>query len=230
MRPVGSELVGALERSWEAIRERHPEVPPAVMITGAGSGGRRGELRLGRFAASRWQLSEEKHLAELFIGGEGLERGGPGVLGTQLHEAAHGLAHARGVKETSRQGRYHNRRFRTLAEEVGLEVEHHPRLGWSLTRLPERTTSLYLEVIAALDRTLTVHREREHPAGTAAGGGRSLTCMCGCGRRIHIAPGALAAGAVLCGVFGSTFSPHALDAAASLTITAQYKTNAVSDK
>jgi hypothetical protein len=205
MSPVGSELVGALERSWEAIRERHPDVPPAVMITGAGSGGRRGELRLGHFAASRWQLADEQRVAELFIGGEGLERGGAGVLGTQLHQAAHGLAHARGVKETSRQGRYHNRRFGTLAEEVGLEVEHHPRLGWSLTRLPERTASLYVEVITELERTLTVHREREQLDGKSGGGGRSLTCVCGCGRRIHVAPGVLAAGAVLCGVCGSQF-------------------------
>ena len=30
---------------------------------------------------------------------------------------------------------------------------------------------------------------------------------CGCGRRIHIAPGVLASGAVLCGVCGELFTP-----------------------
>jgi hypothetical protein len=29
------------------------------------------------------------------------------VLGTLLHEAAHGLAQARSIQDTSRQGRYH---------------------------------------------------------------------------------------------------------------------------
>lgn len=223
--PVGSRLVGALERAWEAIRERHPQVPPAVMITGAGSRGRRGELRLGHFAASRWQLSDAENMAEVFIGGEGLRRGSRGVLGTQLHEAAHGLAHTRLVKDTSRQGRYHNRRFRALAEEVGLVVEHHPRLGWSLTRLPDQTASRYLEAIAELERVLTVHREREQPAAPAAGGGRSLTCVCGCGRRIHVAPGVLAAGAVLCAVCGKPFDRF--DAQASNTV--RRKTKLVSD-
>jgi hypothetical protein len=36
----------------------------------------------------------------------------------RVHEAAHGLANTRGVKDTSRQGRYHNKRFRALAEEL----------------------------------------------------------------------------------------------------------------
>ena len=61
-RPIGSELVIALEGSWEAIRARHSEVPAAVLITGAGSGGQRRELRLGQFAASRWRLGEERAL------------------------------------------------------------------------------------------------------------------------------------------------------------------------
>jgi hypothetical protein len=202
---IGSELVRALERSWNGIRNRHPGVPEAVMITGAGSTGCGRELRLGHFAAGRWELSGERRVAEVFIGGEGLERGGAGVLGTQLHEAAHGLAYMRGVKDSSRQGRYHNRRFRALAEEVGLDVQHHPRLGWSLTTLPERTASLYLDAIAELDRTLTMHREREHSGRRRAGGGLSLSCSCACGRRIRIAPRVLAAGAVLRGVCGEAF-------------------------
>jgi hypothetical protein len=60
-------VVRALERAWEAIRERHPQVPAAVVITGAGSGSRRGALRLGHFAASRWQLPGEARVAEVFI-------------------------------------------------------------------------------------------------------------------------------------------------------------------
>ena len=55
------------------------------------------------------------------ISGEGLRRTAHDVLGTLLHEAAHALAHARGIKDTSRQGRYHNKHFKTLAEELGLD-------------------------------------------------------------------------------------------------------------
>jgi hypothetical protein len=46
------------------------------------------------------------------------------VLDTELHEAAHGLAAARGIQDTSRQGRYRNARYRGLAEELGLAAGH----------------------------------------------------------------------------------------------------------
>ena len=73
------------------------------------------------------------------------------VLATLLHEAAHALAHARGSKDTSRQGRYHNTKFKNCAEEVGLTVEHddktrlvhhhhHPRYRAGL-RLPSSRPS-----------------------------------------------------------------------------------------
>jgi hypothetical protein len=56
----------------------------------------------------------------VLISGEGFGRGPPEVLGTLLHEAAHGLAKTRGIKDTSRQGRFHNLRYKALAEELGL--------------------------------------------------------------------------------------------------------------
>ena len=38
-----------------------------------------------------------------------------------LHDAVHALAHVRGVKDTSRGGKYHNKReFVTLAAQPGL--------------------------------------------------------------------------------------------------------------
>ena len=137
----GSGLVAALEGAWAAIRREHPGVPQAVLITGAGSRPDGRGLRLGHFAAGRWQADQPGAIAEIFVGGEGLARGATRVLATLLHEAAHALAHKRQLKDTSRQGRYHNRRFKDLAEQVGLQVEHHPTLGWSPTTLPERTAA-----------------------------------------------------------------------------------------
>ncbi|WP_156046190.1 hypothetical protein [Herbidospora cretacea] len=53
---------------------------------------------------------------ELFIAGELLALGAARVLQTMLHEAAHALAHVRGIKDTSRSGnRYHNSLFAELA-------------------------------------------------------------------------------------------------------------------
>jgi hypothetical protein len=138
MTAVSGPLVTALERTWEDIRRHHPDVPPVVVAIGSGTlRERAGQVRLGHFAAGRWH-AEGHELPELFVGGEGLERGANELLGTLLHEAAHGLASARGVQDTSRQGRYHSGRYRALAQELGLEVKRTGSIGWSdTTVLPE---------------------------------------------------------------------------------------------
>jgi integrase len=77
---------------------------------------------------------------EVLVGGEGLHRSPLEVLGTLLHEAAHGLACARSIQDTSRGGRYHNRRYATLARELGLDVAAVKPIGWSAT-VPEPTAA-----------------------------------------------------------------------------------------
>jgi hypothetical protein len=202
---LGGELVRALEACWVEIRAHHPEVTEAVLITGAGTLGRQAGVRLGHFAASRWRTNTDAALGEVFVGGEGLARGAPEVLATLLHEAAHALAAERQIKDTSRQGRYHNRRFKALAEELGLHVEHHPTLGWSPTTLPDSTAERYAGSIAALAQAITAFR-----AGEPAGSRRrpsSMACMCGCGRRIRVTPSVLARGPITCGVCSQPFEP-----------------------
>src|SRR4029450_11791859 len=105
----------------------------------SGSDPRSRRLNLGHFAAGRWQLTSPdapSDRAEVLVSGEGPHRAPIDVLGPLLHEAAHGLAYARKVSDTSRQGRYHNRRYATLAQELGLEVAHVQPIGWSAAKVP----------------------------------------------------------------------------------------------
>lgn len=148
-------------------------------------------------------------MCEVFVGGEGLARGAAAVFATLLHEAAHALAHARGIKDTSRQGRYHNRRFKVLAEELGLSVANDPQLGWSPTTLTEDAAATYAEAITALDRAIRGYRRSAESSGSAGGGGRNLAaCVCECGRRLRMARSVLAAGPVICGVCSTQFVPE----------------------
>src|SRR3954471_21320376 len=139
---LSAPVVAALEHAWAAIRTRHPDLPEVVVVLASGSVGTApGTLRLGHFAAMRWQHADNhsegpasgtgEALPEVFVGGEGLARGPVDVLGTLLHEATHALAFVRDIKDTSRQGRYHNRRFATLAAELGLHITEAPGIGWS---------------------------------------------------------------------------------------------------
>ena len=206
---AGSTLIAALEDAWTTLGREHPELPPAVLITGAGSLGTGRGLRLGHFAADRWQAEQRGALAEIFVGGEGLARGARPVLATLLHEAAHALAHRRGVKDTSRQGRYHNQRFKTIAEELGLEVEHHPSLGWSVTT-PARGRGRALQAgdrqaRAGADRPPRRRTETQRPRGARTATSSRVTAAARGGSAI--APGVLALGPIICSVCNQPFRP-----------------------
>jgi hypothetical protein len=204
-------LVEALERAWAAIRARHPEVPAAVVVLGAGSIGMpAGALKWGHFAKLRWRRGASD-LPEVFIGGEGLERGALGTLGTLLHEAAHGLADSRQLKDTSRQGRYHNRRYAELAGELGLAVTVDGTRGWSRTTVPAETERAYADVVEQLAGALRLWRHAESQASTGrrVNSNNPRPCICGCGRRIRVADLVLEQGEILCALCGTPFSPAA---------------------
>ena len=100
---AASRILKVLEETWLEIRRWHPDIPPAVIIIASGTDGK--NPRWGHHAPGRWNVAGQQY-AEIMISGEGLRRSASDVLGTLLHEAAHALAHARGIKDTSRQGRY----------------------------------------------------------------------------------------------------------------------------
>ena len=100
---AASRILKVLEETWLEIRRWHPDIPPAVIIIASGTDGK--NPRWGHHAPGRWNVAGQQY-AEVMISGEGLRRTPDEVLGTLLHEAAHALAHARGIKDTSRQGRY----------------------------------------------------------------------------------------------------------------------------
>jgi hypothetical protein len=208
-RPAGSNaasvLVAALERAWTQIRARHPQVPEVVMAVASGSVGRRGQLKLGHFADRRWTVATAER-PELFVGGEGLAAGAVEVLGTLLHEAAHGLAAARGVQDTSRQGRYHNRRYAALAGELGLRVHRAGSRGWTATAVPAETEAAYAATVDDLARALVLWRRAEH-LGPGKRTSNLLAAVCGCGRRIRAARATLRDAPVLCGRCGGPFQP-----------------------
>ena len=98
---AASPILKILEETWLEIRRWHPDIPPAVIIIASGTDSK--NPRWGHHAPGRWNVNGQQY-AEVMISGEGLRRTPEEVLGTLLHEAAHALAHARGIKDTSRQG------------------------------------------------------------------------------------------------------------------------------
>lgn len=205
-------VTSALGVAWAAIRERHPELPSAVVVLASGTSGR--ARCWGHWGESRWDVAGDR-AGEVLIAGELLAPGGGNdperpveerVLGTLLHEAAHALATARSIKDTSRGGRYHNARYRELAEELGLSCTQHQVYGWALTRLEATTASHYAEALAELREVLTGHRAAEAEQAPAGGGAQTrVRAVCGCDRRVYVAPGVFALGPITCGVCEEEF-------------------------
>lgn len=203
-------LLTAIENTWSAIQGQHPDVP-AVVVT-LGPAGERGRQHLGHFAPDRWQVEGEPQ-GELFIGGEGLTTGPSALLVTLLHAAAHAIASTREIQDTSRQGRYHNTKFRQLAEEVGLVVASDPSAGWSPTDLALGTAETYAAQLDELSSALTAYRHPE-PAGDPTKNRTSyngIAAVCGCPepRRIRVHPSVLDLGPIRCDICGQPFTSPA---------------------
>ena len=203
--PAASRVLAVLEDTWTAIRSRHGQVPPVVIIIASGTDSR--QPKWGHYASGRWYASNVKH-AEVMISGEGLARTPRDVLATLLHEAAHALAAARGITDTSRQGRYHNKKYAVLARELGLHVTETPGFGWTITTVPDSTAARYAAQLGALKDAMTIWRNAEHI--TAAARGRStnlIAAQCSCGRKIRVAASTLDEAPIICQACDGYFKP-----------------------
>lgn len=206
---VVSRILAVLEDIWQAIRQHHPEIPPVVIIIASGTEGK--QARYGHHAPGRWYVANQER-AEIMISGEGLRRDANSVLGTLLHEAAHALAAARGIKDTSRQGRYHNKHFKTLAEELGITTGFDGHIGWSITTVPATTAALYADQLAALKTAMILWRRDEILIPKERRSSNLIAAVCPCGRSIRAAASTLAEAPITCTACGGQFQPKTADA------------------
>lgn len=239
---IASPMIAALENAWTAIREHCPELPPVVITIGGGKipGGL---MKLGHHAPERWQHREHgtanaldvgpaavQRYAELFVGGEGLVRQPHEIFATLLGQAALVLASVRGLKASSRQGRWMNATFAKIAaEEFGVITEQSKRFGYEITGLTDETVITYIGVITEL--SLAIDHIRVEPAMVPIPVGEPVSpdggpvrvsaapavsrpvakrpgALCGCDtpREVHIARKDLAAAPIICGLCLTPFA------------------------
>lgn len=93
----------------------------------------------GHVSTQRIWHNGEASSYELNLSADYLNRPIENVVATLIHEGCHLYAMENGIKDTSNQGVYHNKRFKMLAEERGLQIEKHNRYGWTITSPTEET-------------------------------------------------------------------------------------------
>ena len=93
------------------------------------------------------------------------------------------MSRSRPGQRAWRQGRQppgplHNRHFKTIAEELGLDVGQDPPFGWTATTVPAATAARYTDALAILGHELSSARG-EFALSRRPRMVRSQTCRCG---------------------------------------------------
>ena len=79
----------------------------------------------------------EDGLYEINICAEHLNRPFEDICETLLHEMVHLWNLQNDIKDTSRSGKYHNKKYKDSAEQHGLDVQQDSKYGWTITSLNE---------------------------------------------------------------------------------------------
>lgn len=119
-----------------------------------------------------WHVNEDG-FKEINIGAGTLDRPIENVVATLLHEMIHEYCLIHNIKDTSRAGAYHNKRFRNEATKRDLCIEYDSRIGWSITSPTEKLLNF------CIDNSLEdIQIARDDLLGILAGGhvgGRTRT-------------------------------------------------------
>lgn len=138
------EELGVLQKAYAAFNKKYfgNQLEP-VVITIQSDLTAYGHYTCGKL----WKGEKEYH--EINLSAETLKRHYYNTCATLLHEMVHHYCQSNGIKDTSRQGRYHNKDFKKIAEERGLIISYSSSIGWSLTepsdKLKEYIDSLGLD-------------------------------------------------------------------------------------
>lgn len=124
-----SRAAGQLEKMFRALNNRFFENKlPEAVITLKKTPGAYGHITCGK----TWKTAVGERY-EINISTATLARPIENTSETLLHEMCHLYAMENGIKDTSRGTVYHNKRFKEIAENHGLEVEHVNKYGWTIT-------------------------------------------------------------------------------------------------
>lgn len=84
-----------------------------------------------------WKDSWDSYY-EINLSAEYLNRPVENIIATLLHEMCHLYAMENNIKDTSNNHRYHNKRFKEIAEKRDLKISYHEGIGWSVTEPTEQ--------------------------------------------------------------------------------------------
>jgi hypothetical protein len=192
-----STLTIALEKAHNIIKEE-TGAPRATILVTRDLKGRKGHFtHFQPWHANGEAFHEIAFNLEHFTTAEEL-------LSTLVHEVAHSLNYQNGIQDTSA-NQYHNAKFKTQAEALGLKTLEIKGKGHASTELTELGAKRWKKALNILRQALELTAIGE---GTAKPKGRNtnlLKATCGCEQVIRASRGVIEAG-VICALCQTAFS------------------------
>jgi hypothetical protein len=174
-----SGIVSALETAHASIREKIGAPRATILVT------RKTGRTMGHYTPWKaWKAGEEK-FHEIMISANYFERGARAVLGTLLHETAHSINDAEGIRDVSGD-KYHNKRFKETAEGLGLTITQAQGIGWSVTDVSDECATRWAYELSLIENALALMADSEQ-VGKTGGRNKNLNvAKCGCGGKIRL--------------------------------------------
>lgn len=134
-------VTGYLDKIFNALNQQYFSGEfPKVVITVQST-----PKAYGHFTCYDAWHCDDTGYKEINIGAGTLDRPIENVTATLLHEMIHEYCFMHGIKDTSRAGTYHNKRFRQEAEKRALHIDYDSRIGWSVTSPTEALIDFCIE-------------------------------------------------------------------------------------
>ena len=156
--PLIEEVTALYYETAEIVRlKTGVTLPNVIIVIDRDTTSKAGSVKYGHITtAPAWATDSGDGFHEIVLTGEGLRRGGRETAGTLLHEMAHAVNIAKGTKDCDSNGR-HNKFFKNTAEGVfGLTITEDGSRGWSGTEVTDECAETWSDMIARLDRAISL--------------------------------------------------------------------------
>lgn len=174
-----SEITAFLEGAYDVLNVAYFEggLPPVVITVQSSP------KTYGHYTPwDSWHEGEGGY-KEINIAAESLDRPIEHVIATMVHEMIHCYCDLNGIKDTSRNETYHNKRFKEQAELRDLIIEYDSKIGWSLTT-PSDSLVAFVEAQGWASIDLSRNDLTNGSKGKGKGNQRKYQCpICGCSVR-----------------------------------------------
>jgi len=182
-----STITKALEQAHELIKTETGAPRATILVTRDMKG------KLAHFTHYQpWEVNGEG-FNEIAFTAEMFAKGGEFVLGVLLHEVAHSLNYAEGIKDCSA-NQYHNAKFKSRAESLGLKTVEIKGKGHAWTEITEFGVKRWAKALKVIQSALEITAISQDKAKPKSRNTNLLKAVCDCENVIRLSRGVLESG------------------------------------